>query len=364
MKVKNLTLRQIICIAAGAVSFVLFLILTWLGGHIADGLFEQQMAKRWSQENDAAQISCFFSQGAEVTKETVLRFESELTKALQEESITSQSENPGARLWADAYSASGKITLQNGKKSVEAKAIGVEGDFFLFHPLKLLNGAFFSGSDVMQDYVVIDEDMAWQLFGSNDVAGMQVTIANVPHIVSGVIKRESGHMNDAAGNDVTCVYVSYSSLEKYGENYGINCYEIVMPNPITGYALAMVKEKIGFEENEISCIENSSRYSVLSLGRVLLDFTSRSMGEKAIIYPYWENVARGWEDILARLLLLRVIFLLIPCVMLIVLIVRLWKRRTWNWRDALELLKEGVLHLGRGVKKYKKKVEKEAELDD
>lgn len=371
IRAKNLTLRQIICCIIGAVSFVLFLILTWLGGHIANGLLDQQMAKRWSEENDTAQISCFFSQGVEVTEDTIRGFESELTKALQEESITSDSENPSARLWADAYSSFGKITLQNGKKSVTAKAIGVAGDFFLFHPLNLLNGAFFSGSDVMQDYVVIDEDMAWQLFGSNDVEGMQVTINGVPHIVSGVIERENGHMNNVAGNDVTCVYLSYSSLKEYGENYGINCYEIVMPNPITGYALTMVKEKIGFEEGEAACIENSSRYSALSLGKILLDFTSRSMSEKAIIYPYWENVARGWEDILARLLVLRVILLLIPCVMLIVLAVRLWKRRTWNWHDVLEMLKKGVsvlgkgvVHLGKGAKKYKKKIEKEADFDD
>lgn len=371
IRAKNLTLRQIICTIIGAVSFVLFLILTWLGGHIANGLSDQQTARRWSDQNDTAQISCFFSQGVEVTEETILRFEAQLKQALQEESITSDSENPNARLWADAYSASGKITLQNGKKTVTAKAIGVSGDFFLFHPLKLLNGAFFSGSDVMQDYVVIDEDMAWQLFGSNDVEGMQVTIEGVPHIVSGVIERESGHMNDVAGNDVTCVYLSYSSLKEYGENYGINCYEIVMPNPITGYALKMVKEKMGFEEGEVACIENSNRYSFLSLGKILLTFTSRSMSGKAIIYPYWENVARGWEDILARLLLFRMILLCIPCVMIIVLAVKLWKKRTWNWRDALELLKKGVSRLGeyvrrlgKGAKNYKKKVEKEADLDD
>ena len=371
IRAKNLTLRQKICSVVGAVSFVLFLILTWLGGHIASGLLDQQTAKRWSEEKDTAQISCFFSQGTEVTADTVLRFESELKKSLQEESITLDSENSGARLWADAYSGAGKITLQNGKKSVSAKAIGVAGDFFLFHPLKLLDGSFFSGSDVMQDYVVIDEDMAWQLFGSNDVAGMQVMIGDVPHIVSGVIERGKGRMNDAAGNDVTCVYLSYSSLEKYGDTYGINCYEIVMPNPITGYALKMVQEKMGMEENQIVCVENSSRYSTLPLWKVLLSFMSRSMGEKAIIYPYWENIARGWEDILARLLLLRGIFLLIQCVMIIVLAVKLWRKRTWNWRDVLEfgrkgisMFGKGVVRLGKGAKNYKKKVEKEADLDD
>ena len=42
---------------------------------------------------------------------------------------------------------------------------------------------------LMKDYCVIDEDAAWQLFGSNDVAGMTVYIGGVPHIVTGVIRR-------------------------------------------------------------------------------------------------------------------------------------------------------------------------------
>lgn len=70
-------------------------------------------------------------------------FEYSLKNVLQEASITETSENPSARLWVDAYSADGKITLVNGRNTLDANAIGIGGDFFLFHPLKLITGSYF-----------------------------------------------------------------------------------------------------------------------------------------------------------------------------------------------------------------------------
>ena len=148
------------------------------------------MAGRWSEKKDVAQVSCFFSSKAEVTEDTIQSFEYSLKNVLQEASITETSENPSARLWVDAYSADGKITLVNGRNTLDANAIGIGGDFFLFHPLKLITGSYFSGNDLMQDYCIIDQDAAWQLFGSNDVVGMTVYIGNVPHIVTGVVRRD------------------------------------------------------------------------------------------------------------------------------------------------------------------------------
>ena len=106
------------------------------------------MAGRWSEKKDVAQISCFFSSKAEVTEDTIQSFEYSLKNVLQEASITETSENPSARLWVDAYSADGKITLVNGRNTLDANAIGIGGDFFLFHPLKLITGSYFSGHNV------------------------------------------------------------------------------------------------------------------------------------------------------------------------------------------------------------------------
>ena len=58
------------------------------------------------------------------------------------------------------------------------------------------------------------------------------------------------------------------------------------------------------------------------------------MNGKAIIYPYWENVDRGYEDILALMLLFRIIFIIYPIVLFVIFIIYLWKHRTWTFRDV------------------------------
>lgn len=319
---------------SAVVSFLLFLLLMVWTKHLADMQDAQQMANRWSAEKDVAQISCFFSSKAEVTEDTIKNFEYSLKNVLQEASITETSENPGARLWVDAYSADGKITLVNGKNTLQANAIGIGGDFFLFHPLKLITGSYFSGNDLMQDYCLIDQDAAWQLFGSNDVVGMTVYIGNVPHIVTGVVKRPDGRMEKAAGLDATVVYVSYETLAAYGTDNGINHYEIVMPNPVSEFAYGKVKDGIGVDEKNVEIVENSSRYSLGNRLKTLLAFGTRSMNGKAIIYPYWENIARGYEDIIALLTLFLLILLFYPAVTVIVSAVHWWRHKDWTLKDV------------------------------
>lgn len=325
--------KYVLSISAG-VSFLIFLILLLVSNHMAKKQLSQQMAERWSEEKDVAQVSCFFSPNAGITKDSIEEFEHSMDQALLEASITQESENPGARLWADAYSADGRITLTTDRASLEADAIGIGGDFFLFHPEKLLTGSYFSGNDLMQDYCVLDEDAAWQLFGSNDVAGMTVYISGVPHMVTGVIERQEGRLASAAGLDSTLVYVSYETLELYGNNNGINHYEIVMPNPVSNFALNHVKENIGVEEKEMEVLENTSRYSLVSRLKLLMAFGTRSMNGKAIIYPYWENIARGYEDIIALLTGLMFLFLLYPVILLLVIFIRWWRHKGWTLKDV------------------------------
>ncbi len=326
-------MKRLILGITGGVSFLAFVILWAVTGHMADGLSDQNMAKRWNEDGGVAQISCFFSPDAAVTEDTLQEFEYNLESFLQESSITLESENPGARLWTSAYSAEGKITLTTDYGKVEADALGIGGDFFLFHPYRLLNGAYFSGNDVNQDYCVIDEDAAWQLFGSNDVAGMMVSIGGVPHIVTGVIERPEGRLWEAAGLDTTRVYVSLSTLERYGVSHGINHYEILMPNPVKEFGFNYVKEKLGSDEKETEVLENTSRFGLLNRLQVIKAFGTRSMSGKSIIYPYWENVARGYEDIIGLLTVFMLAAFLYPAVLGIIWFILWWRRKGWTFKS-------------------------------
>lgn len=333
-------MKKIMLGISGGISFLIFLILLFTTNHIIGAQDTQQMAGRWGDRKNTAQVSCFFAADSETTRDTIQMFEHGIDSALTDASVEQESENPGARLWADAYSADGKITLTNNKTSVSADAIGIGGDFFLFHPLKLLNGSYFSGNDLMQDYCVIDEDAAWQLFGSSDVAGMMVYINKVPHIVTGVVERQSGRLAEAAGLDSTLVYVSYKTLSEHGTNNGINHYEIVMPNPVTGFAQKYIQENLGSDEKNTEVVENTSRYSFVSRLKLLLQFGTRSMNGKAIIYPFWENIARGYEDILMVMTLFELLFLLYPSILALIAFCIWWRHKGWTVKEKVLLLKD------------------------
>ncbi len=344
---QKLTGRQIVLFVSGLVSLLIGVLIIFAGSLKIQTLQEQHMAYRWSDKNDVSQVSCFFSRSAGVSEDSLLSFGYQLHGALEEASIVSTSENENARLWADAFSASGKVTVESNRTTLELNAVGIGGDFFLFHPLMLKSGSYFSGNDLMQDYIILDEEAAWQLFGSNDIVGQLVYIRDIPHLVAGVVEREEGRLANAAGLDTSIVYVSYETLSKYGIDYGINTYEIVMPNPVEGYAKTYVMEHIGVSENEVEIVENTTRFEWASLFKGLMQFGTRSMSSKAIIYPYWENMARGYEDILMLMLVIAVLLFLYPAVLLVIAIRYWWKHRTWTvgslWHkfvDKLERLRE------------------------
>lgn len=364
---RSLSGKQIKLGLSAGICAILFLILTGVIALLAGAQAEQRIARRWSSEGGTAQVSCFFSPNAGVTQDSIESFEHSLDNALKEASIEQESPNPGARLWADAYSADGTITLSTDKGTVQADALGIGGDFFLFHQLRLLSGSYFSGNDLMHDYVILDREMAWQLFGSTDVAGMLVTISGRPHMVIGVVERPSGKLYEAAGLDGPRVFVSYETLSAYGNSGGINHFEIVMPNPVKQYALNYVREQLGSQEREVEVLENSTRYSIGKRLRLLLDFGTRSMNGKAIIYPYWENVARGYEDILALLTLFQMVFAIYPSGVLLVWIVIRWKNKTWTARTVFVAVSDKLQRVGekrREKRKNGQKREKKSWLDE
>lgn len=339
----NLTFRQILSGVVVILCLCLWGGLTLFADQKKNSLVDQTAASRWSDQNDTAQVTCYFTEKTEITTDQIMTFGMAIKKALQEASITQ--ENEKLKLWIDAYSAPGTVTLVNQKAKMEAKAIGVGGEFFYFHPLELVTGTYFSGTDLMKDKVIIDEEAAWQLFGSSDVAGMTVEIGGIPHLVSGVVRRPQGRLAENAGLSKGVVYTSVESLAAYGTTTGINTYEVVMPNPVKGYAYTTIKEKFGIDENQMWVIDNTVRFEMKGLLTVISEFGTRSMQSYAINFPYWENVARGWEDILATVLILQFLSLTTAALIVICKLVSIWRRRRWRMKDILhfaENLKDHV----------------------
>jgi hypothetical protein len=350
------------------------------------------LADRWSEDERMAQISIYATEDQQIDEDNIKRFEYQLEKKLIESGVTDPDadekesgkkvidtigidemnkepleeeityrEREGVRkLFAVGYCAQGQVTLSFENRTAEnAAAIGVGGDFFLFHPMTFVTGGPFSGEDLMKDYLVIDEDLAWQLFGSSDIIGECVDISGIPHYIVGVVKKETGKIAKASGLNKSYVYMSYDSLSRYGKILsgrtatrdisedgataqigGINCIEVICPNPVNGLAAKVCRESLGINAEFVSVIDDTDRFSFFSLIAVLRSFGTRSMWSKAIFYPYWENMARGYEDILASMLFIRIICILISVILFVISIVNAYRKKTWTVRSVVRYLSD------------------------
>lgn len=308
-------------------------------------------ALRWDSSGKSAHISVFMSEDAKFTLNNVMEFEENMKNTLTESNaLTNKS---GYNTWIDSYSAKGHLTISRDGVNVEVSAIGVGGDFFFFHPLELVNGSYFTPDNLMDDLIVLDEDTAWRLFGSTDIQGMTVEINGKEYIISGVIKRDEGRLNKEAGNNKPTVYVSYNLLNKGEEETYITDYEVILPDLTKNYAYKIVKKGINLSADNRDIVKTDDRYSVTSLVKLLKNYGKRSMKTNGVIYPYWENVARGREDMCVYALLAEIIIAVICIVYVVINLVKLLRRNSENIKKLFINVFEAV--------KYKLSRKKEVE---
>ncbi|MGN0152942.1 MAG: ABC transporter permease [Lachnospiraceae bacterium] len=299
-----------------------------------------------------AQVSAFVSPQRGMQQEELSAVRSSLVEKLSKDSYGETKGN--ARVWIDAYSGEASINIRKDSNTLTVTAVGVGGDFFQFHPIPLLAGGYISDEDLNNDRIVVDENFAWAMFGSNDIAGMQVWIDNTVYVIAGVVKVEEDSLYKTAYGNGNRIYMSYDQLKRHQENLKITCYEAVLPNPISNYAYYALRTAFGMEEeseeslsqeenplcfDDVEIIENSNRYETIPLFTKVKQWKFRSMRTNSVGYPYWENIARVAEDEQIIFLVFRILVLIFPCLCLIWWLYDVWRKRTWTVKSLfLQLL--------------------------
>jgi hypothetical protein len=334
----------------------------------------------------------FFSESYAVSQDRIQEFEYNINKGLIADGYQDASANlaDGTAVWNDCYSAMGSVSVTRDRRTIDAVGIGFGGDFFQFHPMKLLSGNYITADAVMKDYVILDEELAWQLFGSNNIVGETVTIGGVPHFIAGVVARDSGKYVKAAGMVFPTMYLSYESLATYGtidasvlatngslgnvsvasstddesesgnsdintESAGILCMEVVMPNPVDNYAKNFLINKLNLNTNIVEVVDNTARFENANLLNVMRNFHTRGMQLKPVIFPYWENNARAHENNLALMLLLQIICAIIAFIMTAILVVNAYRHKKWRAADLVRKFLDWKYDIESGVRKHNSK---------
>ena len=293
----------------------------------------QLAAERWQGESGQSfsQVSVFLPVDEPVSKQDVYAFRKAMLDELHKAALDAEGSDGLCR---DAWSAVCKVRVSGARTASDASCIAVGGDFFTFHPLRLLSGSYLTEKDLMKDRVLLDEDLAWLLFGGTELQGMELQIGGKPFVIGGVIEREkdeASRMAYTAGRGLFMSYDAYAELT--GEQSAITCYEALMAEPVRGFAARVVRDHFKLGRGEV--LTNTGRFTYGRLAGLWKTADSRSMQSMGMMYPYWENAARVVEDRCSRLLLGALLALLLPASAALYVLFRLALRGKEELEDTL-----------------------------
>lgn len=311
--------RHIAAAAVDVAAAAAILTLSLAGNAMIKDQPYNQAASFWSDNKDCVQMSCFFEEGADFTTDRVVALRGEMYKALETVSVVPEE---GKEVIAEAYSTplgSYNFTSPSGARA-DAKVTAAGGRFFLFRNFVLMNGGYFSDDDLRQDGVVLSENLAWVLFGSTDIAGMDVTINDKDFYVAGVIQEPVSKLDKKTAGEGYRAYISYSGASELNGGStaaapassddqnddtaskpaavsnavkDVSCYECIMPSPVKDFAYNSFRNYL--EENfngKYETVNNTERFNASELSRAFKKRSENVIRDKALILPYWENASR------------------------------------------------------------------------
>jgi len=328
--IRTQIIKIIIIVAVNVLCLIAFFICLSASDSLRTMLRSQQAADAWSGQSGErfSQLSAFFPESSDFSEESIYNIHLELDRALLTASLES---TPNRNLFTDAWSAVAEVTVTSEFESnpVTVNAIAVGGDFFLFHPLYLRDGSYLTREDLMKDRVLIDEALAWRLFGATRLTGFEVRLEGKVNDkafdkvfkIAGVISRDSDFASQRAFTDEFGLFMDFDALMTITEGEAeISSYELVMPDPISGFAYNSFSDAIS--DPRVHIVENSTRFSLESSFSLLGSFGQHSMRTDNIVLPYWENAARIVEDWLALLLVLSIMLIIFPTISAVVYTVK------------------------------------------
>jgi hypothetical protein len=340
-----------------SVLLLLGLIFLFLSKRMGSSLLDQQEAKRWSSDGTRyTQVSVFLGGSKKYADSDVNSFRVNLSQKLEQASLKAATQS--SRLWIDCYSWEEEGSAAYGSTSVDVMVTAVGGEFFAFHPLELKSGYYLGANELMKDRVVIDENLAWKLFGSFDVVGQKILVNNTPCYIAAVVGASKGKIGEYAYGSKPRLYAPMELLKEAStttsESGSITCYEVLIPNPVKGFGKKIVTDYLfgevqaGEEETakekqrtqDVEVVENTTRFNPLSLLTLVKGFGIRSMRENLIKYPYWENIARAKEEYAALYLLVAFIAFLLPAFATLRFLHRKWKHRRLRKEVLLNWLRK------------------------
>ncbi len=262
---------------------LLTMFVRWRIGTLRESALSQQAADRYAGQSGRSfvQLSIFFHPRDMLGEFNILLLEETLRAGLRRSgSASAEAEST----FPCAWSASGYLNVESDRGTFPMSAIGVGGDFFLFHPYRLRCGSLM---DIPAgNGIVVNDRAAWLLFGGLEVAGLPVRIGEDAYVVSGVVSLENDRGSQAALKNTDCmIFVPFPLLDT-----GVTCCEVILPELVDGYGESLV-DSVGVGDT----VNNSARFTAPVIWNAIRSLPQYNMVATSAPLPYWENAARNTE---------------------------------------------------------------------
>lgn len=273
-------------------------------GGMRSNLDYLRTGERWSAGGERyAVIGMYAQQDAGISPDHAQSWVRSIDAKLLEASVTPPE---GGRSWTWCCGSDVTLPVTGTKSTVNARVMAVAGDFFLFHQLAFRYGGGFLNDNSNPMGIVLDRDLAWRVYGAENIVGMTVSVMGEEYVVVGITDRESSsEAYRKAYGDTPRMYMSYAGYEKVGDG-NITFFEAALPNSVRGFAMNIFSGAVTANEDASAVIEATDRFSLKNRYANMKQLAYSWAGINRIEYPYWENEARVYDYRAAVMMLFEV----------------------------------------------------------
>ncbi len=120
------------------------------------------------------------------------------------------------------------LPVSSESVSVKARVIGTDSFYSMFHEVRIKNGGFLTqeSDDRGEAVAVIEDDLAWQLFNTDNAVGNQIRIFGRTFRIIGIAVKDKSVIGRLSDDGNANIYIPSTIFFNLNKDAGISCFEV------------------------------------------------------------------------------------------------------------------------------------------
>lgn len=140
----------------------------------------------------------------------------------------------------------GKVTVKNGRNTLESTLYGVDNEYFLIKQRKIISGREFNQNDIYRagKVAIVGRTLSRELFGYNNPVGSKIIIENLPYTIIGELDSMGESFSEYDNDNEVIIPYTTANQKFYQRHYFTDFYVSVVNESSLDKAVADIQEFI------------------------------------------------------------------------------------------------------------------------